>query len=279
MTPLRKQSFIKKAWRVGYPIGIHFLISQIVAGICIWYLTRRLGLSEEAYLNQAVFMTGIIALLSMVPSVYFYHRDYVCRTVGGVISAKKRSRLTGMEGLLLLITGAGLAQYGNVLIGLLQTFLNYTEYQESMERMTEGKSFLMLVFWMGIAAPIAEEFIFRWLIYLRLRDYMRMAAAAVLSGLLFGIYHGNLIQAVYASILGAAFAYVLEMSGNLWSCVLLHIGANVWSLILSEFGMRLLEENYGIQILLGAYLILFVTMIFGLSYFVKKWKGHKRRII
>ena len=58
-----------------------------------------------------------------------------------------------------------------------------------------------------------------------------MGAAAVISGLIFGIYHGNLVQAVYASLLGIVFAYILDISGCLWSSVLLHMGANIWSLI------------------------------------------------
>lgn len=51
-----------------------------------------------------------------------------------------------------------------------------------------------MIFWMGIVAPAAEEMIFRWLIYLRLRDWLKMPVAAVISGLIFGIYHGNIVQ-------------------------------------------------------------------------------------
>ncbi|URW85751.1 hypothetical protein M5E86_19335 [Blautia wexlerae] len=39
----------------------------------------------------------------------------------------------------------------------------------------------------------------------------------MISGLIFGIYHGNIVQGIYASILGTAFAWILEMSGNTYS--------------------------------------------------------------
>ena len=58
---------------------------------------------------------------------------------------------------------------------------------------------------MGIAAPFAEEVIFRWLVFLRMRDNMRVITAALFSGLTFGIYHMNLLQGVYATIMGFAF--------------------------------------------------------------------------
>ena len=97
----------------------------------------------------------------------------------------------------------------------------------------------MMIFWMGIIAPAAEEMIFRWLIYLRLRDWLKMPVAAVISGLIFGIYHGNIVQGIYASILGTAFAWILEMSGNIYSSMLLHMGANIWSLLISEYALDL----------------------------------------
>lgn len=79
-------------------------------------------------------------------------------------------------------------------MAILQSFINSSTYQESMTRITEGKSLLMMIFWMGIIAPAAEEMIFRWLIYLRLRDWLKLPVAAVISGLIFGIYHGNIVQ-------------------------------------------------------------------------------------
>lgn len=237
------------------------------------------GLPNETIYKYTILMTGITALLAMLPSLYFYRRDKACRMAGGVIPSKSGSSLNWKEGVLLLITGAGLAQYGNLIAGLLQIFLKSTVYQESMDKITEGKSFLMLVFWMGIIAPIVEEIIFRWLIYLRLRDYLRVTGAAVISALIFGIYHGNIIQAVYAALLGAAFAYILEFSGNIWSCVFLHIGANVWSLILSEYGERILEFENGPQILLVLYLVLLAGVIGGITHFINKGNRRKFRAV
>lgn len=86
-----------------------------------------------------------------------------------------------------------------------------------MDQMTAGKSMWFLLICMGVIAPLAEEIVFRWLIYLRLRDYMRIGFAMVISGMIFGIYHGNLVQAVYAGILGMVFADFLEISGCLWT--------------------------------------------------------------
>ena len=146
-----------------------------------------------------------------------------------------------------------------------------------MTRITEGKSLFMMIFWMGIVAPAAEEMIFRWLIYLRLRDWMKLPVAAVISGVVFGIYHGNIVQGIYASILGTAFAWILEMSGNIYSSMLLHMGANIWSLLISEYALDLYSMKYGVQILILIYLILLISVVYCLTHFEKMCSIRKKK--
>lgn len=264
-------------------MGIHFLIAQVIGGLGILLVTRVYGLPKDAYYKYVVFFTGITALLAMIPAVYFYRRDRVCRIAGGLIPSGERTfrkeQLTVKEMLLLLVMGAGLARYGNILAGMLQMFLKSAEYQEMMQRMTDGKSFLMLVFWMGIIAPVAEEMIFRWLVYLRLRDALCVPGAVILSSLIFGVYHGNVLQAFYAGLISMVFAYILEKSGSLLSCIFLHIGANVWSLVLSEYGVWILGKEYGIQMLLAADLVQLFAIGAGMVYFIKKGNKRNARVV
>ena len=117
---------------------------------------------------------------------------------------------------------------------------------------------------------------FRWLIYLRLRDYMRMGAAAVISGLIFGIYHGNLVQAVYASLLGIVFAYILDISGCLWSSVLLHMGANIWSLISPDLYTWIIARNPAAIMIL--FLILLMVMILGCFILQKEYREDQNEL-
>ncbi len=122
----------------------------------------------------------------MIPALYFYGRDKVRRIARRPDPSAKKVSLSISEIVLLLLAGAGLAQYGNFLMAILQSFINSTTYQESMTRITEGKSLFMMVFWMGIVSPAAEEMIFRWLIYLRLRDWMKLPGGSSDFGVIFG---------------------------------------------------------------------------------------------
>lgn len=268
LSPLHRQNRLSQVWRVVYPCGIHFLISQIVANVGLAVILKGMGGTMDDFNSHTIFLTGITALLTMIPCLYFYKRDVRARVTGGLIPKAGGRRLKAGEGLWLLLIGASLATFANMLVAALQNILPVREYQETMNQITSGKSIWMLVFWMGIVAPVAEEMVFRWLIYFRLRDYMRMGMAMAVSGILFGIYHMNLTQAVYASILGMMFAYFLEITGNLWASVLFHIGANCWSVLMPEILLRIPKEAY-VPAVLAIEAILFAGLLTGISYFKK----------
>lgn len=242
----------------------------------VW-IVQVMGLSPAMYIHYVMELTGVTALLVMIPAVWLYRRDKIQRRESGLIPSREKS-LKLWEMAALLVVGAGMAMYANMLLGMIQSFLAPSDYFETMNAMTDGKSVLLCLFWMGIVCPVAEEMIFRWLIFLRLRDYLRLPAACVISGILFGVYHGDLLQGVYAGILGMAFAWLLEITGNRLSCVLLHIGANVWSVLFSTYGTFWLEKGNEEILLLILGMLLF-SLLMGIPYFQKKYRREKIRTV
>lgn len=260
-------------WKCLYPVGIHFGISQIISYLGVYLLVQRTGGDMSAYYQHVLMLTGLTGILAAIPCLLLYRGDFLRRKETGILhsaavkppmikteseyapekindgvrSSRKisitGSRLHIPEILGFLITGAFLGQYGNILVGLFQQYLNPETYQETQTLISEGKSIWSLIFWMGIVAPFAEEIIFRWLVFLRMRDNLRVVTAALLSGLTFGIYHMNLIQGVYATIMGLLFALILEWRGNLFASVLLHMGANIWSLLVSDVMLYMLDHT------------------------------------
>lgn len=77
-----------------------------------------------------------------------------------------------------------------------------------------------------VAAPIGEEMLFRGLIYKKLRVIYSPKLAIFLSAAIFGIYHGNLMQGIYAFVMGALFAWAYEETGTFLAPVLMHAVAN-----------------------------------------------------
>lgn len=96
----------------------------------------------------------------------------------------------------------------------------------------------------GVLSPLAEETVFRGITLQRLyllchekkSGKTAFLLAAGLSSLLFGIYHGSVVQGLYAAAMGFLFCLFLVLGGNLFRVIVLHGGANVMTLFLSQAG-------------------------------------------
>ena len=140
-------------WRELYPAGIHYLIGQILGSAVLLWLAGHVGNAQERYYSYTLVISGLTGVLVMFPAVYFYRKDRIGRLIGGLTSVEEQ-RLSIPEMLLLLAAGAGFAQYANVLVAILQNWIS-SSYGETMTKITSGKSLFMMIFWMGIIAPVA----------------------------------------------------------------------------------------------------------------------------
>lgn len=87
----------------------------------------------------------------------------------------------------------------------------------------------------GILTPFTEEVIFRGVIYNRIRKYFPLPMAMFASALIFGCFHGNVVQMIYAILMGMALALVYESYGRLLAApVLFHCSANMVVYLLSK---------------------------------------------
>ena len=121
----------------------------------------------------------------------------------------------------------------------------------------------------GVLSPLAEETVFRGITLQRLyllchekkSGKTAFLLAAGLSSLLFGIYHGSLVQGLYAAAMGFLFCLFLALGGNLFRVIVLHGGANVMTLFLSQAGTfrrasaSVMAGAFGIAFCCGGYVL------------------------
>lgn len=86
----------------------------------------------------------------------------------------------------------------------------------------------------GLIVPIAEEWMFRGVLYRRCREQMKFWGAAFSVSLLFAFIHGSVTQMAYTLILGIFLAYVYEKFGSLKAPMFLHILVNSISIVLTK---------------------------------------------
>lgn len=102
-----------------------------------------------------------------------------------------------------------------------------------------------LILFTVIGAPIFEELFFRKFLVDRTAQYGE-GVSVVISGLMFGMFHGNLSQFPYAFALGAFFAYIYIRTGKIGYTILMHavinfVGSIVGSLILKYIDLSVYE--------------------------------------
>lgn len=82
-----------------------------------------------------------------------------------------------------------------------------------------------------VLAPIAEELIFRGLIYRYLRKRFGVLAAISVSSLVFAVVHFNFDSAIYYFIIGVVLSVVFERTKNLYASICLHALFNFYMLV------------------------------------------------
>lgn len=76
-------------------------------------------------------------------------------------------------------------------------------------------------------APIAEELLFRGVIFNFIRRSFGFIIASFVSAIVFGLMHGNIPQGYVTIILGFYYALVYQYSNRIWVVISLHIIANM----------------------------------------------------
>ncbi len=92
-----------------------------------------------------------------------------------------------------------------------------------------------------VIAPVMEELMFRKFLIDRIVPYGQKAAVVV-SGVAFGLFHGNFYQFFYASFLGMIFAYLYSSTGRLRYNILLHMMINMVGGVVPVMLMQQLDE-------------------------------------
>lgn len=107
--------------------------------------------------------------------------------------------------------------------------------------LTDSNPFIRILT-VGILAPIVEEFIFRKILIDRTVKYGELVAI-ISSGMMFGLFHGNFQQAVFAGFIGCLFAYIYVRTRNIWNTIALHMTLNLMTSAVTISLIEMIDIN------------------------------------
>lgn len=214
-----KQSKMVRIWGVVYPIGMYFVVMNVVMFLC----NMAVKTTDQNYVFQQ-----IIATVVTLPFVYsFYRKD----AVGTVQDTKKDILMT-------VLLAVGTMAVGMVVNNLF-SFTTIKEQSQSYQELSNafyGSTLLPEILATCILTPILEELLYRGIVYQRLREWLGVWPSVLVSALIFGGMHMNLVQFVYAGCLGLLLALCVQW-GGLKCAILAHMLTNLISVLRCETGI------------------------------------------
>ena len=152
------------------------------------------------------------------------------------MSGKKDDPLTAKRVIITIAVCLGVSLVLQVLLNVSRIDEVFPGYQDVANMTFVGQPLPFLILTVGIIGPIAEELLFRGLIFDRLDRYLGSRPAIFISALIFGAVHLNMVQFIYASIIGILFAYFYSRYRNIWIPIIAHITVNMAGVVLMALG-------------------------------------------
>lgn len=123
-------------------------------------------------------------------------------------------------------------------------------YEELIEMAGLGQVTVLGVLYGVILGPIAEEVVFRGVtLYYAQKFTRRFWLANLLQAVLFGVLHLNLVQGLYAAVLGLVIGWIYHRFHSMYGCIWLHIFFNFLAYGPLVFLDGLLPQHIAFQII------------------------------
>ena len=229
---------IKGIKRAGNLTGVTFFILtsvmvlwSIPVTIIIMLLSKKPTLALD-YLSDATIIQVIQIVVSSVAFIFPFLLllKMMKARLSDVGSFNKATNKKIM--LPLILIGLGVCGFSNFVTsaaGIVLQQFGFDYNVQGIATPTEPFGIVLSFVATAITPALVEEFAMRGVLMGVLRKYGE-GFAVIVSALVFGLMHGNLVQIPFAFILGLFFGYAVIKTGTIWTAVIIHFINNFISI-------------------------------------------------
>ena len=217
-----------------WPVALHMILSDFSVII----LTAATGQTPDSAL-----CTTLTAILVIPPVLWMYRGDGkpAANRLKSVAEQDTKKELDDKEnggptltwrifmGIACFVSGGSLDRvWSQVLLWLRvqDYFSNQTQEQLLASQLA------VQIIGLGILVPVAEELIFRGLLYARIRRTLPVWASVLTASVIFALYHGNMIQILFAFPMAIILTLLYEKGKWISYPILFHMGVNLTTVVL-----------------------------------------------
>lgn len=220
--------------------------------------------AADGMTDHLMWISAISAALSMIWCLILY-----LRSSWRVQTIDYKEVFTPKNILYILETGVGgcvtLTVFLSVIMSLIpQAFENYNEIMKNLD----PNGGILTLIYVLLIGPASEEIIFRGAIFDRTRLAFGFWTGNALQALLFGIYHMNLIQGIYAFLLGIVLGMVFYATDSILCSIATHIIFNSTTYIIQYIFTGSSAFVTGLFVIV--ILLSIIMLIASLRYFIVK---------
>lgn len=258
---------VSEAKKFGFTIGMAIILMiflEVLLSFVLGLILPKVIYTDSETLN--VILNGLVSALSLGITAI-----YIISNTKNKVEVKE---ISGKEKFVYIFSGIAI-------IAILQTVLSwiypkigldYNIFNNLEDYVGTSKTFLSKISYivlMAIVPAIFEELLFRKAIL----DYSRKYGngfAILFSAILFGLFHLNLNQGIFAFLVGILFGIIAVRTSNIKLTVLLHFFNNLYS------AMQVILSGFVLEMFNNAVLALVIFAVFILLSNIKNIKNIKK---
>lgn len=217
-----------------WPVALHMILSDFSVII----LTAATGQTPDSAL-----CTTLTAILVIPPVLWMYRGDKkpAVNRLKSVAEQDTKKELDDKEngGPTLtwrIFMGIACFVSGGILDRVWSQVLLWLRVQDYFSNQTQeqllASQLAVQIIGLGILVPVAEELIFRGLLYARIRRMLPVWASVLTASVIFALYHGNMIQILFAFPMAIILTLLYEKGKWISYPILFHMGVNLTTVVL-----------------------------------------------
>lgn len=248
-----KEAPMTKIWYVLFPALVFFFVREMGAYIGQFIILNLVGTLPDALVEKIIIwdetgtmiagLTGngsaIIAAIAFIITgivcIKFFAKDDISKAEKAVKTRPVLAK-TPAAYVCMLIAVPAMVLGLNYLFELLG-ITNMSEAYKQTSEMQYAAAIPLALVVNGLLAPVVEEIIFRGVVFNRLKINNKFITSVIISALVFGVYHQNIVQGAYAFLMGCIIAVLYEWFGHFYVPVAVHVVSNVLVYLLTVTGL------------------------------------------
>lgn len=241
----------KKGWKAvvaGFFIVILFLFIQAVVSVIGTSVATVLIMTKHDVsrmmpeeLTNMVMESGCMSiilfaaiLVTAVVAGIWYKTGYVKKYT--IENRQELKEKAGNAKTIATLVLAGVGCYGvAILLATLISIISpaaMENFNNMMNTATDGNAIISFIT-VAVLAPVAEEILFRGIIFRKLLKTNTVTVAIAAQALLFAFYHFNIVQGIYVLPIALVLGYTAYRLNSVLPCMLIHAVNNLMPTIIS----------------------------------------------